>query len=255
MRRLLLLGALLLAAPAAAQELPRPDGWVTDLAGYLSAAEEAQLEETLNRYRLGSSGNAVAVLTVPDLGGRDIESFSIAVAREWELGEEGVDNGVLITVAKADRKLRIEVGRGLEGELTDLVAGRIVDLVMLPEFRAGRPSSGIRRGVDAVLAAAGGDLSAIPERRSGGDEVGAFFTLPFLILFLLIMIGGGRGGRGGGSSPLLWFLVGNALGGGRHRGGFGGGGFGGGSGFGGGGGFGGFGGGGGFSGGGASGGW
>ncbi|KAA3609606.1 MAG: TPM domain-containing protein [Planctomycetota bacterium] len=235
------------------------------MAGYLSASEERALEERLEAYSRGSSGNEVAVLTVQTLGNRPLEDFAIDVARAWGLGKQGQDNGVLLLVAKKERSLRIEVGNGLEGVLTDLVSGRIVDLVMIPEFRGGRPAAGIRLGAEAITQAAGGDFSRIPERSSGrrNKKASGFLGIPVVLIVLFLIIAsrrgrGGRGGRGGGMHGLFWLLM--AMNSGSRRSG----GFGGGSGFGaggfggggfGGGGFGGFGGGGGFSGGGASGGW
>ncbi len=244
--------------PGAAQALPEHRGAVTDLAAFLAPQEKQALEGRLRSWNEGS-GNALAVLTVPDLGGRDLESYANQVARSWKLGTAGKNNGILLLVAAKEHKIRIEVGDDLQGDLTDLVSGRIIDLIMVPEFRAGRPGAGIRRGAEAVMAAAGGDFSAIPVRQvshrqgaAAGGILGSLFGL-FLLLMVLGGIGRGRGGRGGGlGGPLTWLFLGSMMGRGLGNRGFGGGGFGGG-GFGGG--FGGFGGGGGFSGGGASGGW
>lgn len=255
MQGLLLTAALLVAPAPAPQDPPAHDGWVTDDAGLLSAAEERDLSRRLAAYQ-EQSGTDVAVLTVESLGGRPLEDYAIDAAREWGLGGEGVDDGVLILVARDERKIRIEVGSGIEGELTDLVSGRIIDLVMVPEFRAGRYGEGIRKGAELVVAALGGDLSGVPEPPQGGRRgVGSIFGAVFFLLFMLMAVAGSRrggSGRGGGGGFLTGMLLGSAMGsswrGGVHTGGFGGGGFGGG-------GFGGFGGGGGFSGGGASGGW
>lgn len=245
--------AFLLVALAAPQDYPQLTGFVTDQAGFLEPADRAALEDLLGRYQAGSSGNEIAVLTVADLGGRDIESFARETARQNGVGQVDRDNGALLLVAAAERRLRIEVGRGLEGELTDLICGRILDHVIRPEFRAGRHSQGIRKGVEALVAAAGGDLSQIPD---GGDQVpalgGAISTLIVLmfLLFLVLGRGGTRGRRGGGFNSalgglLLGQMLGRGMGGGfGHRGGGSRGG-----------GFGGFGGSRGFGGGGASGGW
>jgi len=193
-------------------------------------------------------------VTVPDLGGRPIERYALDVARAWGIGEKERHNGALLVVAKAERKIRIEVGRGLEGNLTDGISGRIIRGVITPEFKQGRYYAGLRAGIEAMHEAAGGDYARIPKERQrrstkSGGLIGFLPLLFILFIVLRILHGGGgrRGGRrGGGGGLLTGMLIGSMLGGGSSSGG----GFGGG-----GGGFGGFGGGGGFSGGGASGGW
>jgi len=252
----MVLAAVLLAAclvpaataprAAAFQDPPRPEGFVTDLAGYLEAADRSAVEARLRAQR-DAGGAEVAVLTIPSLDGRALEDYAIAIARAWGLGHAERDDGVLLLVADAERKVRIEVGDGVEGELTDLVSGRIIDLVMVPEFRAGHKSLGLRRGAEAIVAALGGDLEAIPERAAhegGGFPVGGIIAAMLLIQILLVLKSGsrgGRGGRGGGAgSGMFWtWWLASSVGGSRglgRGGGFGGGG-------------------GGFSGGGASGGW
>lgn len=247
---LLLLVALVLVLPARAQtiEVPRGTGWVNDTANVLAAGERSALEARLAAFEQ-KNGHELALLTVPTTGGRPIEEYALAVAREWKLGKPGKNDGALLVVAVKDRKLRIEVGRGLEGELTDLLCGRIIRDVMVPRFKAGDMQGGIRAGTEAMIAIAGGaGESALPRARggSGGFPIG----LALFILFVIVMAisrrsrGGGRGFRGG----FFPFPMSGGFGG--RSGGFGGGFRGGG-----GGGFGGFGGGGGFSGGGSSGGW
>ena len=236
--------ALLCVAVQAQSALPRNDGWVTDLAGFLSPQQEQALEALMESYRQGS-GQEIALLTVPDLGGRALEQYALEVSRAWGLGEQGKNNGALLLVAKKERKIRIEVGRGLEGNITDSISGRIIRDAISPEFKRGRPYDGLRAGVEALHAAGGGDYSKIPQRR-GRRSRGGLGLLPLLfIFFVLPRLFGRRRGLGGGL--LGGLLLGSALSRGRHSSGW--------HGSGGGGGFGGFGGGGGFSGGGASGGW
>ncbi len=241
----LLLAALLPAVTVHAQqgEIPANDGWVTDLGGFLTPQQEATLESLMESYKRGS-GHEIALLTVPDLGGRSLEGYALEVARQWGLGEKEKNNGALLLVARAEREVRIEVGRGLEGTITDAISGRIIRGVISPEFKKGQYYEGLLGGVQAIHAAGGGDYAKIPQerkRRSGG----IMGLLPMLFMFFIIsrLFRRGRGGRGGGL--LGGLLLGSMLmGGGRSSGGgFSGGGFGG------------FGGGGGFSGGGASGGW
>jgi len=253
------------AAPLAAErELPRNDGWVTDLAGLLDTAQEQELEAQMESFRRGSDHD-IALLTVPDLEGEPIESFALRVAREWKLGSAETSDGALLVVSKGDRAMRIEVGRGLEGTLTDAISGRIIRDVITPQFQAGDFAAGLRLGVQAMQKAAGGEYAALPEPAVTRTNP-AWVVLPFLVfiavmIFILRKSRGGPGGRGG-SSIWPWLIAANALSRSSRSGGFGGGSFGGGFGGGSGGGFGGggrsfggFGGGGGFSGGGASGRW
>jgi len=247
-----LLLCLLGALPQGFQ-VPHNDGWVTDLAGVLSPQEERSLEALMESYHAGS-GQEIALLVVPDLGGRTVEEAALTVAREWKIGDRETSSGALLLVAMAERKLRIEVGRGLEGTLTDSIAGRIIRDVIVPEFRREHFAEGLRKGIEAIHAALGGDYGPL-ER--GGARGGALALLPALMVFGLFALtallgrrrGSGRFRRGG--SVLPWILADMAMHGSHGSGrvgGFSGGSFGSG-------GFGGFGGGGGFSGGGASGGW
>ncbi len=243
-------------SPAA--EVPANDGWVTDLAGLLSSSQEQQLEALMESYRSGTT-HEIALLTVPDLDGNSIENLGLETARAWGLGGEGAHNGALLVVAVAEREMRIEVGRGLEGTLTDAISGRIIRDVMRPAFRSGDFPGGIEAGLRAMHAAIGGDYGAIERSKGGrarsGSGISALFFI-FFVVFIFARIFRGSGPRGGSGvgGVLPWLLLsqmGRSSGGaGGFGGGLGGGGF-----SGGGGGFGGFGGGGGFSGGGASGGW
>ena len=241
---------LLLACTALlGADIPHNDGWVTDVAGMLEPQQERALEALMESYKQGST-NEIALLTVPDLGGMPIERFALEVGRGWGIGEAERHNAALLVVARDERKIRIEVGRGLEGVLTDSISGRIIRDVISPELARGRFYDGMRAGIEAMHAAAGGDyaeLSRQAERGPGGGGVRSVLPLIFWIVLILLLSRGRRGGC------LLPFLAMGGLGGGRRATGWHGGGFGGGRG--GGGGFGGFGGGGGFSGGGASGSW
>lgn len=250
----LLLGLFL----AAAQDfqVPPVEGWVSDRAELLSASEEQALEALMDSYRVGT-GHDIALLTLPSLEGRPIEEVAIRTFREWGLGSKDLNDGALLVVARDERELRIEVGRGLEGTLPDSVAGRIIRDVITPEFREGRMYAGIDAGIKAMHAAIGGDYGPI-ERSPGGKKAseGGVGCLIAMVLFFVLMRlfsgrGKGLGGSGGGLGGMLPWLILSTMSHGRSSGGgFSGGGFGGG-----GGGFRGFGGGGGSSGGGASGRW
>lgn len=235
---------LLLAVTVHAQDIPANDGWVTDLGNFLSPQQEESLERLMESYKQGSE-HEIALLTVPDLGGRSLESYALEVARQWGLGQQGKNNGALLLVAKAERKVRIEVGRGLEGTITDAISGRIIRGAIAPEFKKGSYYEGLLAGIVAMHAAAGGDYAQIPQarrQRSGGAM--RFFPMIIMLFIFSRLLGRGRRGVGGGLLGGM-FLASMLMGGGRSSGG----GFGGGSSFGG------FGGGGGFSGGGSSGGW
>lgn len=223
---------------------------VTDEAGMVSSQTASYLNHELRRLR-ESGGSQIAVLTVPSLEGEDIAGYSIRVAEAWKLGSETKDNGVLLLVSQADRKLRIEVGQGSEGALTDLQASRIIDQVVKPLFKSGDFDSGIVAGVASIVNATDPTFvlsEGTPERKVRKSSRGGSSLIPilFFIFIMIMLFSRGRGGRGGGGGDaLLGALLGYGAGGGFGRGG----GFGGGS-------SGGFGGGGGgFSGGGASGEW
>jgi uncharacterized protein len=251
--------ALALAAPALPQGalvIPENDGWVTDLGDMLGAEEERALEALMESYKAGS-GHEVALLTVADLRGRTIEELGLETARAWGIGDREDSAGALLVAARDERKLRIEVGRGLEGQLPDVIAARIIRDVIGPGIRAGGAYAGLRAGVEAIHAALGGDygpLERAPGARGGGQALASLLAFGVMVVVLSIMNRGGRGGRGrrtGLPGGILPWIIASQLGHRRSGGSFGS--FGGGGG--GGGGFSGFGGGGGFSGGGASGGW
>jgi uncharacterized protein len=138
------------AAHATVAEVPYLSGRVVDTAEVLSADASARISELLKAHE-ASSGNQVVVLTLPSLADESVEDFAERVFRAWQLGQAGKDNGVLIAIAVEDRRLRIEVGYGLEGTLTDLAAGRIIRGVITPRFRAGDYDGGIEAGVSAVI--------------------------------------------------------------------------------------------------------
>ncbi len=212
----LVAGLLLLLAPVArALGVPPLVGRVNDTANVLSAPMRSQLEAQLEGYER-STGHQLAVLIVPSLEGDPIEDFTIRVVESWKLGKQGKDDGVLLFVATQDRKIRIEVGYGLEGELPDALVGRIIRDVMAPAFRQGDLGFGISRAVSAISAATGGQGEALPPPARTRSHDGGGLS-PFLLLGILalLFLGGGRGMGG--------FIIGSALGG-MGRGGFGGGG-------------------------------
>lgn len=240
LRRLILLVVLLLAGPlgALALEVPEPSGYVNDRAGMISPDIELKLEEFLRSFEASDSTQLV-VLTIESLEGEALGEYSLKVAEAWQIGQQGRDNGALLLIAQKERKIRIEVGYGLEGRLTDLLAGRIVDREISPRFQAGDFEGGIIAGVRAMAEAVRGEYqgSGTTAQKKRRNPFGALALLLFLGPGMLLLSGGGRRGRHRRGS----FWIGGMGGMGGGRGGFGGGGF--------------RGGGGGFGGGGASGGW
>lgn len=149
-----LLATVTAMAPAGAAELEVPflSGRVTDLAGLIDAETEERIEQRLAALEK-SRGAQVAVLTIASLEGRPIEDYGLEVAETWGLGRAEADDGILFLVARDDRRMRIEVGYGLEAELTDAESGRILRNVVTPRFQGGDFSGGIEAGVDAIAGA------------------------------------------------------------------------------------------------------
>jgi len=246
-RALLLLSLLgaLWASPALALDVPKHTGPVVDLAGVLSRGDQVKIAASLLQFQK-TYGPQLQVLVIPSLEDETIEGYSIKVVDKWKLGAKGKDDGVLLLVATESRKVRIEVGRGLEGDLPDVTAGRIIRTGIIPFFKQGQTGAGILVGLGMIAESVGGKLENVPAPRLRKAErsKGSFGYLMFIGIFLIAPLFGRRRRGGVGSALLSGLLMGAAMSGGRHggSGGFGGGGFGGG-------------GGGGFSGGGASGSW
>lgn len=146
----IILLALLASAPSRAADIPYLTGRVVDEAEILAPAVQARLTAALKAHEQRTS-NQIAVLTVPTIQGASIEEYAVAVFEQWKLGQKGKDNGVLVVVAPNDRRMRIEVGYGLEGTLTDLAASRIIRNIMTPQFKAGDFGRGIEDGVGAIV--------------------------------------------------------------------------------------------------------
>jgi len=172
---------LFVAVTVHATEVPYLAGRVNDVAGILSNSTHAELESLLKAHE-DSTSNQVAVLIILSLEGESLEEFSIKVAETWKLGQKGKDNGVLLLVAKEDRKVRIEVGRGLEGDLTDQTSGMIIRHEIVPRFRDGDYDAGVRAGVIAILGAIKGSYK--PEAAEWGEVGGRIFA--FLIFIVVV---------------------------------------------------------------------
>lgn len=181
-----------LAAPAARAQAPQPvpalEARVTDLTGTLTAAQQAQLESRLAEFE-ARKGAQVAVLIVATTRPEAIEQYSIRVVDAWKLGREKPDDGALLLIAKDDRELRIEVGRGLEGALTDLVSRRIIDETIVPLFRVGDFAGGIAAGVEQIIRVIDGEPLPAPDRGWGGAApIGQLVPVLFAIIFFASVI-------------------------------------------------------------------
>ena len=214
--------ALLIIIPCRAfsLEVPQLKARVNDYAGILSPAMAQKIEERLALLEQTDS-TQVVVLTIPSLEGEVIEDFSIRVAEKWKVGQKVKDNGVILLVARDDRKVRIEVGRGLEGKLTDLVSGRIIRNSIIPNFKKGDFDNGIWAGTGDIIDVVKGEYVATEadaaKREKGfGFNSGIFFLLiilagPIIGLVSFLsrkskILGGAAGGALGSAVGYLGFL-------------------------------------------------
>jgi len=199
--------------------VPPLSGRVVDQTGTLSAGDISSLTQKLKDLET-RKGSQVAVLIVPTTEPETIEQFSIRAAEAWKIGRRRIDDGALLVVAKNDRKLRIEVGYGLEGSLTDATASRIINEIVVPKFRSGDFAGGISAGVDKMIAVIDGEkLPAPVSQRQNADWVNNFDLLNPFLLFALLIFGGilrsvlgrllGALTMGGVVGVLAWFIAGS----------------------------------------------
>ena len=232
----LLLAALAGVAAAALPIPPPPDHRINDYAGALSAADRERLEDKL-RARERESSNQIVVAIVRSLEGENLEDYSIRLAQAWRIGQKGLDNGVIFLIFVDDRKMRLEVGYGLEAKLTDALSSQILRQVVAPRFREGKIGDGVAAGLDAIEQAIAGTYKAEP----GGQARPGPTRGPFaLVLLAVVVIGifsivvsglrqsharrqGWTGGSRGWGGPIV-FSSGGGGGGGGGGGDFGGGG-------------------------------
>ena len=176
-----------ITASLAQVAVPELRARVTDLTGTLTAAQAAVLEEKLRAFE-ARKGSQLAVLILPSTEPEDIAAFGIRLAEAWKLGRKGVDDGAILIVAKGDRRMRIEVGYGLEGPLPDAIAKRIIEETIAPHFKQGDFYGGIEAGLDQMIKVVDGEPLPEPDRGwspppGGGDW--------FVVALVLIVIGGG----------------------------------------------------------------
>ena len=245
----LLLPAILAPAQAAPITLPKLEARVTDLTATLDAARREALEARLTAIE-SARGAQVAILVLPTTGEESIEQFGIRLAEAWKIGHAKRDDGVIVIVAKDDRKMRIEVGYGLEGTLPDAVAARIVRERMAPAFKQGDFAGGLEAAVTAIEAALGGAdaLPAVVTEPSGGLDLHEPDKAPWLFMAIVAsgflhailglfgsLVGAAIGGwvgylvfgsvLGGAIAAVVIFVLSFARVGGGGRGGLGGGGW------------------------------
>lgn len=212
---------LWLAVPAFAQDtvpVPALSSPVTDLTQTLTAEQRTALESRLRAHE-AQQGTQIAVLIVPTTQPETIEQYSIRVADAWKIGRQGVDDGVILLVAKNDRAVRIEVGTGLEGALPDVLANRIISQVIVPRFRAGDFAGGINEAITRIIALLEGEPLPEPLQRSSresdaSDRPGNFLPVLLLLVFfgnglLHTMFGrvGGASATAGIAGGLIWLMT------------------------------------------------
>jgi uncharacterized protein len=198
-------------------------GRVVDQTGTLSTNDVSTLNQTIRAFE-ARKGSQIAVLIVPSTDGEAIEQYSIRVAEAWKIGRKKIDDGVLLVVAKNDRHLRIEVGYGLEGAMTDVTSKRIIDENITPKFKAGDFAGGISAGVDRMIRIIDGEKLPAPEpphwqpsTRSfdPGDLFNPFLLIPVLLFggAMRAMLGRllGSGVAGGLVALIAWFFFGSLV--------------------------------------------
>ncbi|PNU06560.1 TPM domain-containing protein [Novosphingobium guangzhouense] len=217
---LLVLVALVSGAPGAwAQDFPKLTGRVVDAANIIPDAEEAQLTQKLEALEKQSKRQLV-VATVPSLNGYEISDYGYQLGRAWGIGQKDTNNGAILLVAPNERKVRIEVGYGLEGTLTDGLSFLIINNQILPRFKADDYPGGIAAGTDAIIKQLtlppdearkiAAEADKAQKERGGGVSIGTVIFILFVIFFFVLPIirsasGGRRGRYGGLNTPIIWF--------------------------------------------------
>jgi uncharacterized protein len=205
------------------QPVPALSARVTDVTGTLSAGERQALEAKLTDWEARTT-NQLAVLIVPTTKPETIEEYSLRVAEAWKIGQKGKDNGAVFVIAKNDKQMRIEVGYGLEGELTDVAARRVIGDTVAPLFSRGQFAAGIDAGVDRIIAVVGGTDTPPPNkeprrgRSRGGFDIG---TIALIVLVAVPALGailrsilGNVGGSVAGTAVVggaAWLFAGSLI--------------------------------------------
>lgn len=174
--------------PSPGAPVPELSGRVVDTASMLSQSTVEQLENLLAAFESDDS-TQIVVLTTDSLEGENLEEFSLKVAEAWQIGQKGSDNGALLLIVKNDRKIRIEVGYGLEGSLTDLVAGKIIRNIITPQFRNGNFNQGVVDGVSAMIGSVRGEFSSSTPPSQGHKQDNDFAGFLIFIIFAFFNLG------------------------------------------------------------------
>lgn len=199
--------------------VPTLMGHVTDQTGTLSQEQKSALEQTLTEFE-ARKGTQLAILMVPTTAPESIEQFALRVAEQWKLGRKNVDDGVILVVAKADRTVRIEVGYGLEGALSDIVSKRIISETIVPRFKQGDFYTGLQSGTDQIIGVIDGEPLPAAQSNQRGVDPGLRQFVPFLFIVALGVGGVLRNvfGKVGGSlvtgvvvTGLAWLVIGTLL--------------------------------------------
>ena len=185
---LLLAGLLLAVSPALALDFPTLTGRVVDEANVLDPAARAALTDKLAALEAKTTDQLV-VVTLKSLQGTSIEDYGVELGRRWQIGQKDKNNGVLLIVAPTERKVRIEVGYGLEGELTDAVSRLIIENAILPRFRAGDFAGGITRGVDDIISVLTGDAAEWQQRAAARPEATTQWGSILVVLLVMAVFG------------------------------------------------------------------
>jgi len=204
---------------------PAPTHWVTDTANFLSPETVHTLDARLSNYEQ-RTGHQVIVFIAPTTGGTPIEDWAVRAFKNWKVGRKGLDDGLALFIMPQDRKLRIEVGYGLEGTVPDAIASRVIREVIVPRIQGGDPNGAVTAGVDALIGVIGGQSGALPsakpEKQAKPMSLGQliFFGIIGILLLVFVIT----------NPSLAFFFLATILSGGNRQGGGGGGGFGGGGG-------------------------
>lgn len=185
---LLVLALAIVGAAAAEPRFPPLTGRIVDEAGLLSSADRQEILETLRALEAKST-DQIVVYTTRSLQGYEIEDFGYRLGRAWKIGQEGVNNGIVLIVAPSERKVRIEVGRGLEPQMTDLMSGLIVNNVVLPAFRRGDFAGGIKAAVRDIRDVLLGDAEEVKRRAAAGAKRSTGQSDLTILLFFLLVAG------------------------------------------------------------------
>ena len=218
--RIVIITCLLLqSAFLFALDVPPLMGPVNDYARLFNGSDLRELNNYL--YALDQKSDLqIAILTIPSLEDENLEDYSIRVAEQWKIGQKGKDSGVIFVIAAQEHKLRIEVGYGLEGLITDVQSSRIIRSIMIPAFQKGEYGKGTLLGVKNVAGLALQDESLISQEVKNADDDDDFLSIPLVIILIVVFLFGARFMPGGFFWPLLFLSSGR---GGRSSGGFGGG--------------------------------